>query len=52
MHRQGHNTPEITPEMTPHTQKLWAPLRGTSKWWRNVRERETEGGNTTSEAEM
>lgn len=22
---------------------LWAPLRGTNKWWRNGREREAEG---------
>lgn len=35
----GHSTPEtILDTWRPQT-----PLRGTSKWWGNARERETEG---------
>ena len=35
----GHSTPE----MTQDTQRPWVPLREARKWWRNGKERETEG---------
>jgi hypothetical protein len=37
------STPETIPEITPDTQKPWVLLRGASKWWKNGREKETEG---------
>lgn len=34
---------EITPQMTLNTQRPWASLREASEWWKNGREKETEG---------
>jgi hypothetical protein len=39
----GHSIPGTTSETTADTQRPQAPLRGESKWWRDERERETEG---------
>lgn len=38
-----HNTSETIPEVTPNTQRLHLPLKGTSKSWRDGRGREGEG---------
>ena len=37
-----------TPERTPDIQRLQAPLRGASKWWRNARKRNLDLHSTTS----
>lgn len=39
LEKGGHSTLENTPEKITDTQRPQEPLRGTSKWWRNERDR-------------
>jgi hypothetical protein len=38
--------------MTLNTQRPWASLREASEWWKNGREKETEGWGHNEEAEL